>query len=87
MLSFDPCDPYRGFFMDTYKLPSGCSCHIPDGPALPALAEAPAAKAAPEAKAAPTAAASELEPIVAVSLKIYYEAIKVNTLLDQLFLN
>ena len=87
MLSFDPCDPYRGFFMDTYKLPSGCSCHIPDGPALPALAEAPAAKAAPEAEAAPTAAASELEPIVAVSLKIYYEAIRVNTLLDQLFLN
>ena len=33
MLSFDPCDPYRGFFIDTYKLPSACSCHIPDGPA------------------------------------------------------
>jgi hypothetical protein len=31
MLSFDPCDPYRGFFIDTYKLPSACSCHIPDG--------------------------------------------------------
>merc|ERR1712008_201134 len=33
ILSFDPCDPYRGFFIDTYKLPSACSCHIPDGPA------------------------------------------------------
>ena len=32
MLSYDPCDPYRGFFIDTYKLPSACSCHIPDGP-------------------------------------------------------
>jgi hypothetical protein len=29
MLSLDPCDPYRGFFIDTYKLPSACSCHIP----------------------------------------------------------
>merc|ERR1711962_332086 len=29
MLSVDPCDPYRGFFIDTYKLPSACSCHIP----------------------------------------------------------
>ncbi len=29
MLSYDPCDPYRGFFIDTYKLPSACSCHIP----------------------------------------------------------
>ena len=57
MLSYDPCDPYRGIFMDSYKLPSGCSCHIPDGPALPTLAEAPAAKAVP------VAAASELEPV------------------------
>merc|ERR1712189_123758 len=24
-----PSDPYRGFFIDTYKLPSACSCHIP----------------------------------------------------------
>jgi len=37
MLSYDPCDPYRGFFIDTYKLPSACSCHIPQ--ALPALTE------------------------------------------------
>merc|ERR1719145_414349 len=29
MLSVDPCDPYRGFFIDTYKLPSACSCHLP----------------------------------------------------------
>jgi len=29
MLSLDPCDPYRGFFIDTYKLPSACSCHLP----------------------------------------------------------
>ena len=29
MLSLDPCDPYRGFFIDTYKLPSACSCHVP----------------------------------------------------------
>ena len=29
MVSLDPCDPYRGFFIDTYKLPSACSCHLP----------------------------------------------------------
>ncbi|KAK2701421.1 neurotrophin 1-like [Artemia franciscana] len=29
MLSFDPCDPYKGLFIDIYKLPSACSCHIP----------------------------------------------------------
>jgi len=29
MLSFNPCDPYKGLFIDTYKLPSACSCHIP----------------------------------------------------------
>ena len=29
MLSFDPCDAYKGLFIDTYKLPSACSCHIP----------------------------------------------------------
>ena len=29
MLSFDPCDSYKGLFIDTYKLPSACSCHIP----------------------------------------------------------
>lgn len=28
-LSVDPCDPYRGFFIDTYKFPSACSCHVP----------------------------------------------------------
>ena len=68
MLSYDPCDPYHGFFIDTYKLPSGCSCHIPDGPA-PATPEA-ARSAAPEASAAPVvpivaeAAPSEPEPVV-----------------------
>ena len=51
MLSYDPCDPYRGFFIDTYKLPSGCSCHIPDGSA-PALPVAPFVAAAPVAPAA-----------------------------------
>ncbi|XP_050691874.1 neurotrophin 1-like [Eriocheir sinensis] len=29
LLSFDPCDPYKGLFIDIYKLPSACSCHIP----------------------------------------------------------
>ena len=29
MLSFDPCDPHKGLFIDIYKLPSACSCHIP----------------------------------------------------------
>ncbi|XP_046657543.1 neurotrophin 1-like isoform X1 [Daphnia pulicaria] len=29
MLSFDPCDPQKGIFIDIYKLPSACSCHIP----------------------------------------------------------
>ncbi|XP_069979296.1 neurotrophin 1-like [Penaeus vannamei] len=29
LLSFDPCDPYRGLFIDIYKMPSACSCHIP----------------------------------------------------------
>ena len=27
-LSFDPCNPRRGLFVDIYKLPSACSCHI-----------------------------------------------------------
>ncbi|XP_046456014.1 neurotrophin 1-like [Daphnia pulex] len=31
MLSFDPCDPQKGIFIDIYKLPSTCSCHIPAG--------------------------------------------------------
>ncbi|XP_053633969.1 uncharacterized protein [Cherax quadricarinatus] len=29
LLSFDPCDHYKGLFIDIYKLPSACSCHIP----------------------------------------------------------
>nr|XP_045615599.1 uncharacterized protein LOC123768853 [Procambarus clarkii] len=29
LLSFDPCDAYKGLFIDIYKLPSACSCHIP----------------------------------------------------------
>jgi hypothetical protein len=29
MLSFDPCDAQKGIFIDIYKLPSACSCHIP----------------------------------------------------------
>lgn len=29
MLSFDPCDAKKGLFIDIYKLPSACSCHIP----------------------------------------------------------
>jgi len=29
MLSFDPCDTYKGLFIDIFKLPSVCSCHIP----------------------------------------------------------
>ncbi|XP_046641347.1 neurotrophin 1-like [Daphnia pulicaria] len=29
MLSFDPCDAKKGIFIDLYKLPSACSCHIP----------------------------------------------------------
>ena len=29
MLSFDTCDPYRGLFIDTYKMPSACSCTLP----------------------------------------------------------
>jgi len=57
MLSYDPCDPYRGFFIDTYKLPSACSCHIPD-----TAAAAPVAAAVP---AAPVAAASEQVTVVA----------------------
>lgn len=29
MVSYDPCDPYKGLFIDVYKFPSACSCHIP----------------------------------------------------------
>nr|XP_027207724.1 uncharacterized protein LOC113801107 [Penaeus vannamei] len=29
LLSYDPCDPYRGLFIDIYKMPSACSCHLP----------------------------------------------------------
>jgi len=28
MVSYDPCDPYRGLFIDIYKLPSACSCLV-----------------------------------------------------------
>ncbi|KAK4303389.1 hypothetical protein Pmani_024585 [Petrolisthes manimaculis] len=28
LLSYDPCDPYKGLFIDIYKLPSACSCHL-----------------------------------------------------------
>ena len=29
MLAYDPCDPYKGLFIDVFKFPSACSCHIP----------------------------------------------------------
>lgn len=29
LLSFDPCDSRRGLFVDEFKMPSACSCHIP----------------------------------------------------------
>jgi hypothetical protein len=29
LLSYDPCDPYKGLFIDMYKIPSACSCHVP----------------------------------------------------------
>nr|CAH0098337.1 unnamed protein product [Daphnia galeata] len=29
MLSYDPCDVTKGIFIDIFKLPSACSCHIP----------------------------------------------------------
>ena len=29
MLSFDACDPQKEIFIDIYKLPSSCSCHVP----------------------------------------------------------
>ncbi|KAK8404265.1 hypothetical protein O3P69_000373 [Scylla paramamosain] len=32
MLSYDPCDPYKGLFIDIYKLPSACSCHVAPPP-------------------------------------------------------
>ncbi|XP_057378380.1 neurotrophin 1-like [Daphnia carinata] len=28
MLSFDPCDPEKGIFVDIYKLSSACSCRV-----------------------------------------------------------
>ena len=70
MLSYDPCDPYRGFFMDTYKLPSACSCHIPDGPApiaAPALVPAPEAARSALSPAAPVIAGDSLFPVAASS--------------------
>ena len=27
LLSFNPCEPHRGVFVDTFNLPSACSCH------------------------------------------------------------
>jgi len=29
MLAYDPCDAYKGLFIDVFKFPSACSCHIP----------------------------------------------------------
>ncbi|KAF2361974.1 Spaetzle [Trinorchestia longiramus] len=29
MMSYDPCDPYKGLFIDIYQLPSACSCYVP----------------------------------------------------------
>ncbi|KAK2725765.1 uncharacterized protein LOC136031678 isoform X2 [Artemia franciscana] len=29
ILSFDPCHPEKGLFIDSFRLPSACSCHIP----------------------------------------------------------
>ena len=29
ILSYDPCYPKKGVFIDVYKLPSACSCHSP----------------------------------------------------------
>lgn len=29
LLAYDPCDPYRGLFVDAFRLPSACSCHVP----------------------------------------------------------
>merc|ERR1711902_177740 len=63
MLSVDPCDPYRGFFIDTYKLPSACSCHIPDHTAAPAAIPS-----------VPVAAASEVVPVVATPDEAVEEA-------------
>jgi hypothetical protein len=28
LLAFDPCDPYKGLFIDVFRFPSACSCHI-----------------------------------------------------------
>jgi len=30
LLSWDPCNPYKGLFIDVYKLPSACSCYLPN---------------------------------------------------------
>lgn len=29
MLAFDPCDPHRGLFVDVFRFPAACSCHVP----------------------------------------------------------
>jgi hypothetical protein len=26
LLAYDPCDPTRGIFVDSFKIPSACSC-------------------------------------------------------------
>ncbi|CAG0880221.1 unnamed protein product [Cyprideis torosa] len=28
LLSFDPCDPYKGLFIDIFRFPSACNCQI-----------------------------------------------------------
>ncbi len=28
LLSFDPCNPARGVFVDSFKMPSACSCRL-----------------------------------------------------------
>ncbi|XP_076043831.1 uncharacterized protein LOC143026927 [Oratosquilla oratoria] len=28
LLSWDPCDPYKGLFLDTYRFPTACSCFL-----------------------------------------------------------
>ncbi|KAK7084941.1 Neurotrophin 1 Source FlyBase [Halocaridina rubra] len=29
LLSYDPCNPYKGLFVDIFRLPSACSCFVP----------------------------------------------------------
>ncbi|XP_065567419.1 uncharacterized protein LOC136031671 [Artemia franciscana] len=30
LLSWDPCNPDQGLFVDVFKVPSACSCHVPE---------------------------------------------------------